>query len=279
MNRLLEIGFEPAGQWLLDSDVLRLELNRHSTQRNVLYAFVCDGEVKYVGKTIKPLAVRMAGYRNPAKGQRTNVRNNKLIRQHLARGDAVEILALPDSGLMHYGRFHLNLAAALEDSIVRIIAPSWNGGKLEDIRTDELRQVVQAPTPQKAEGARSSVAHAAAIADPPSFEANQTFLRTFDVVLRATYWKKGFFNVGVSSEKYIGSDGETIEILIPELGRPILGTINRRCNKNGTPRVMGGTGLRDWFQEFGKTMDIVEVQALSSTSIRLRFHGPVANCP
>ena len=61
MNRLLEIGFEPAGHWLLEGSSLRYELIRHSSQANILYAFICDGEVMYVGKT-----VRMANYRGPS---------------------------------------------------------------------------------------------------------------------------------------------------------------------------------------------------------------------
>ena len=53
MNRLLDIGFEPAGRWTLVDSEFRLELVRHMTRSNVLYAFVCDGAVVYVGKTTK----------------------------------------------------------------------------------------------------------------------------------------------------------------------------------------------------------------------------------
>src|SRR5690349_13211452 len=131
MNRLLEIGFEPAGHWLLDDGKLKFELSRHSTQTNILYAFVCDGDVMYVGKTICMLATRMSGYKTPGKTQTTNINNNQRILEVLARGAAVEILALPDHGLLHYGKFHLNLAAALEDDIIRKLDPVWNGGKTE----------------------------------------------------------------------------------------------------------------------------------------------------
>ena len=67
MNRLLEIGFQPAGHWLLIDGKLRFDLMRHATQRNILYAFICDAEVMYVGKTIRMLATRMSGYKTPAK--------------------------------------------------------------------------------------------------------------------------------------------------------------------------------------------------------------------
>lgn len=95
MNRLLEIGFVPAGHWTLENDRLKCELSRHSTQKNILYAFVCDGQVKYVGKTIRALAIRMSGYKTPGKTQTTNINNHRRIKELLSLGVAVEILALP----------------------------------------------------------------------------------------------------------------------------------------------------------------------------------------
>jgi hypothetical protein len=70
----------------------------------------------------------MSGYKTPTKTQTTNINNHRRIKDFLSLGVAVEILALPDSGLLHYGQFHLNLAAALEDAIIRVIDPEWNGG-------------------------------------------------------------------------------------------------------------------------------------------------------
>jgi hypothetical protein len=33
---------------------------------------------------------------------------------------------LPDNGLLRFGGFHLNLAAALEDSLINDLRPRWN---------------------------------------------------------------------------------------------------------------------------------------------------------
>jgi hypothetical protein len=55
----------------------------------------------------------MAGYKTPGGTQTTNRKNHWKIKQLLAEGVAVQIYALPDSGLLHYGKFRLNLAAAL----------------------------------------------------------------------------------------------------------------------------------------------------------------------
>lgn len=244
MNRLLEIGFEAAGHWVLESDKLNFKLTSHSTRANILYAFVCDGEVKYVGKSIQMLKDRMAGYRTPHKSQSTNVNGHKRIRDLLLQGIAVQILALPDNGLLHFGQFHLNLAAGLEDDIIRNINPDWNGGRVEEDLTpavSSLESEVDLPTPING---------------------------TFTFTLQPTYFRRGFFNVRVKDEKYLGGDGEKIELFLGDSTKPALGTIDRTANGNGTPRVMCGKELRDWFH-LGTQSSEISVQVLSPTSIRL----------
>lgn len=139
MNRLLNIGFARVGHWRLEGEELVFELSRYGTERNILYAFVVNGEVKYVGKTVSQLSARMSGYRNPGPTQSTNINNNRRIHELLASGSAVEIFALPDKGLLSYGGFHLNIAAGLEDDIIRVLDPEWNGGIRGEPASDALR--------------------------------------------------------------------------------------------------------------------------------------------
>ncbi len=242
MNRLIEVGFSVAGHWLLKESNIHFELIRYSTQKNFLYAFACDGQVKYVGKTTRQLSQRMSNYKNPDKTQATNVKGHDRILQFLTEGTAVDILALPDNGLVHYGQFHLNLAAALEDSIIKIMKPEWNGGTPETVQSISTKPTL----PQ---------------AGYPSHQ--------FNVKLHPTYYGNGFFNIGVDNEEHIGADGETIELFIGKQEQPILGTINRCANANGTPRIMGGSGLRNWFNENFDQLGTVLVEVISPMSLRL----------
>ena len=251
MNRLIEIGFQQAGHWRLDGGKLVSELTRLMTQKNILYAFISDGEVKYIGKTASTLGGRMRGYRNPAETQTTNIRNNRRIHDILASGGAVDIYALPDSGLLHYGAFHLNLAAGLEDDLIRVINPEWNGGRTEIAPATMLVEAASAP---------------------PLDELLEGTKRSFAFVLQPTYYRTGFFNVGVADEALLGADGETIELYTDAVPEPILGKINRTANRNETPRIMGGTGLRNWFQANAAENDQIRVDVFSATAIRL--HSP-----
>lgn len=132
--RLKAIGFTRVGRWILagQNDIDFFVYKReHKNSRNVLYAFVVDGHLKYVGKTIRILAARMRNYRKPGTRQLTSKKNHEFIRNCLQNNHVVEIYFLPDNGLLNYGGFHLNLAAGLEDDLIRKLNPPWNGGKKE----------------------------------------------------------------------------------------------------------------------------------------------------
>lgn len=126
MDRLIDIGFRKVGGWKQTSSGIECVLHDCADACNILYCFVCDQTVLYVGKTVQTLKKRMYGYQNPGPTQSTNIKGNKNIHDLLADGKQVDIFALPDNGLLHFGVFHINLAAGLEDSIVKTLNPIWN---------------------------------------------------------------------------------------------------------------------------------------------------------
>ena len=65
----------------------------------------------------------MKGYEKPGPTQRTNIKNRRNIMKQPTDGKFVDIFVLPDSGLLQYGGFHINLAAGLEDSLISYTDP------------------------------------------------------------------------------------------------------------------------------------------------------------
>lgn len=266
MNRLLEIGFQVAGHWSIEDGRLRISIRQHGTQRNVLYAFVCDGDVKYVGKSTKMLRERMNGYASGSPSARTNFRVRQLIHDQVVAGSAVEVYALPDNGLMHYGPFHLNLAAGLEDSIIRKLSPEWN---IASVRRAEEAALEQ-PESLITSGSRGPNL------ETESAESDRA-LGTFEFKLQPTYWRTGFFNGGIASSPLLGADGDTLEIFFGDEVEPVLGTINRTANANHTPRVIGGSALRRKFQTLAEmTPLIAEVRSATSIHLKVQVH-PLTN--
>ena len=236
MNRLIEIGFQCIGHWKLNDDHLVCELTSQMRTPNVLYAFVSNGEIKYIGKTTQPLKGRMASYQNPGPTQSTNIKNNENIKSLLKAGEAVDIFVLPDTGLLRYGGFHINLAAGLEDSLISDILPPWNGqhSKKEHKKVQvEVRSAEPAISEFDKEPAQG-------------IETNPNNT-TFQFQVRTTYFKQGFFNVPAKYAQAFGSDRDRIEIYCGENQELVQGYINRSVNLNNTPRIMGGVQLRQWF--------------------------------
>ncbi len=91
----------------------------------------------------------------------------------------------------------------------------------------------------------------------------------YELNLHPTYYDKGFFNFGVAVDALIRPDSGSITIELRDSHRSIEGRVNRNANQNGTPRVHGGTELRDWFQANYEVSDRLAVHILSPTRIRL----------
>lgn len=80
-----KLGFKYAGKWKLDNDkkIKANLIEEKKAQTKVLYAFVVDETVKYVGVTTS-LAQRMLNYRNNLdENQYANRRNNENITEIL----------------------------------------------------------------------------------------------------------------------------------------------------------------------------------------------------
>ena len=141
--RLVAIGFKSAGRWMPAGEVLRFTLEPSVMhEQNVLYAFAVDGQLMYVGKTTQSLLKRMQAYRSPAstaeRGGATNIKNNGNIAAALAAGAKVEIYVLHSLPHQQHGEFTVNLAAGLEDSLIKALAPPWNGKALANMAPTPL---------------------------------------------------------------------------------------------------------------------------------------------
>jgi hypothetical protein len=125
LKQLEQAGFQKIGFWFLENEEPRFKLESLGATKNILYAFVIGDSPVYVGKTTTQLRQRLSGYQRPGPTQQTNKRAHKYLKDALQK-EAVLIYAFPDNGLLSFGGFHLNVAAAIENSIVEKLQPKWN---------------------------------------------------------------------------------------------------------------------------------------------------------
>jgi ribonuclease VapC len=93
---------------------------------------------------------------------------------------------------------------------------------------------------------------------------------TLVLTLHKALYNQGFFNVPVDFDLFFGSHNSPIEIYIEDSQSPIVGTINRTAQRNGTPRIMGHTALRDYFRLECTEGDVLDVVIESPQRIRIR---------
>lgn len=246
-------------------------------QLNVLYAFVQDASVLYVGKTTGPLESRMGGYLRPHASQRTNVRNNQAL-LHLLRQDlAIDIYAWADTGMHRIGDFHLNYAAGLEDSIIRIVTPPWNGARTapptaaapDEPPLPPVPAIAEPPAPQSpapAEGESASASEVLALEQAGMIQASPVF----EVALGKTYYHNGFFNVPVKFSGLFPEHGTEISIYCGDSRTLIRATVDRKANQaNHTPHIYGRGSLANWFGLYKRLDDAATIRVVSTNEIEL----------
>lgn len=251
MTRLLDIGFQPVGSWNLDNGNLKFNLTIHKNTNNIIYAFISIGEILYIGQTTQTLSSRMRNYKTIYKNSgSTNIKNHNNIKDTLKKTDPepIKILVFVDNGLFHYGEYHLNLAAGLENSIISKISPPWNGSNKTNKNTNTKLQE------EKSKINRLE-------SDPQN--------NRFNFKLAPTYFNIGFFNVIIDNTNHFGKDRDVISIYLGEKQDLLHGYINRSANQNKTPRIMGGVRLKQWFQNNCTKNSLVSVEIFSPTSIWL----------
>ncbi len=203
-----------------------------------VYVLVVDRSVRYIGETVNLSDRYNNGYGNISPrncfqgGQETNCRLNSLIYEEIESGHQI--------GLWFHATHHHK---QVEKRLLECHQPEWNcckaGQKKKKRFSLKTRQ--QPSTPYK----------------------------SFPLVIHKTYYEQGFFNVRVAHADQFGSNGQRIEIFFGRAKHPIVGTINRTAQRNETPRIMGGTGLRNWFRQALSEMQEVTITLLAKTAIRI----------
>lgn len=126
LRKLISLGFERVGSWFWEGDDLNFELTQHAKEKNILYAFIVDGTVMYIGKSILTLHKRIYFYKNCGPSQRTNIRVRDKIRTCLKQGSQVLIYAFVQKVPLMYQDIAINIAAGIEDNLIAYIKPEWN---------------------------------------------------------------------------------------------------------------------------------------------------------
>lgn len=88
--------------WIYRRDATVYQLS--STVNHIVGCWVSEN-FEPIGKSTQTLRKRMAGYISPGPTSWTNQRNHHSIRGPLVQSVSVDVYALPDSGLMHFGTF------------------------------------------------------------------------------------------------------------------------------------------------------------------------------
>jgi hypothetical protein len=91
----------------------------------------------------------------------------------------------------------------------------------------------------------------------------------FQLRLQDTYWSQGFFNVTVDYQAFVTMDEGPFDLYLGDAAEPTIGRVSRSANQNATPRIYGNKPLATFFQTKYEPGDMVSVEIISPTSVRV----------
>ena len=233
-EQLIDLNFSVIGFWKKSNEGLSYEVldNKHNEFEidNSLYVFFDkeNDRILYVGKTTQTLKKRFYGYIR-GNGQSTNSKiHNKLVKE---RSGKILILSLNDVLPFNWGIYNINLAAGLEDSMIEIENPLWNG-KCSETEINE----------------ESSIENHSKIID-----------KFFIVTLSKTYFEIGSINVPLKKSDLLGKHDDIITIELSKDNKQIKTQINRNAVKNRSVRINQNKEIKEYYNKFYNMGDKVKI--------------------
>lgn len=270
---LQNLGFIDVGMWRITGDDIAYDLDGANAEangtilhvQNALYAFVSNNKVLYIGKTARSIRKRYIGYCRPGTRQATNFRCHNNIKRAINDGAEVRIMIFAPITHLRYADFEINLAAGLEDSLIKAFNPCWNGGKKgQPISEDAEREEAE-----EAEREKSIPMERLSIS-PLAQESAPSAVAVFTIKLGPTCYKYGFLNPGVQVSRFLGKDNDPIAVQFSDGSQPVISKIDRTANRTGAVRIVGrNREIARWFQEHYEEGDTVEGRVLDARTIEL----------
>lgn len=166
VEELLSRGFEELEPWVASED--RILPPRLLPDKRGVYAFTVGERVMYVGLASRSLKQRIGFYARPGVSQRTNIRLNAMIREHIKSGQTVRVLiAHPEDG--EWNGLRLSGPEGLEAALIEDFDLPWNmRGSVTPVLVEELEG--SSPAGRRARGSTPDAILAFVAANPKCTE-------------------------------------------------------------------------------------------------------------
>lgn len=122
--RLLEAGFERAGQWMI-SATDELKIDGLVPPSAGVYVFARDGLALYAGVATMGLRRRLYFYAHPGRSQITNLRLHSAIRQELENFHSIDVYTI-SIGESDWRGLPIDHNAGLEFGLIKHYSLPWN---------------------------------------------------------------------------------------------------------------------------------------------------------
>lgn len=274
LHLIENLGFVHSATCILrENDMLGIEMHANEFATNLLYAFVENETVRYIGFTEKTFANRLYGYGRPGSDQATNRRVNAYAKTILNGLGELTIYCFTEPEQLQFRGVNINLASGLEINLIKQVAQYnydhslgalWNlRGNPYSIRLERVPVAAQV---------QEMVEENLDYGPVEGLILNHAEPINFQVTLRDTYYNKGFINIRTRYSEHVGLNGAQMTVdLLGNFPRPSLQIPIYRdpTGINKLPRLHMGADYIEWVHLNHELNQHVNVRMINPHHIQL----------
>lgn len=261
LEKFKEIGFKPVGSWKVTPNGLTFDIEKeYESKKEVVYAFISDEIVHYVGKTDTTLKNRMTSYKNGKEGNKSGSTNKEIynkIFEKIQKGCEVKIYVLFDIEINHMG-YKVSISSGIEPSLISALDPKlcWNSR----YSNSSIRKI-----------SNKSIDNNSTRIKPINSSEPLKYPVHAQCALRMEYFLKGLISFSKSYSDYLPKNSNVnVQIEIADSKNTFTGKFTRSSDKT---IINGHDDLKDWYNKNFKQNDIIDIEILREDHFRLSKHN------
>lgn len=279
MKKIVDLGFKKIGVWKKDEKGIFWNLKNFKEMRDVVFAFVSNQEIVYIGVTEIELKTFLQEFIEPLDIDLEKITIKNLLLEELVNNE-VDIFVLKNRKF--FGLMKKFTLVQINELIERV-NPLWNSYNLKNrmknivgkdridlIHSEKLKQKLKQEELENEIAEKEKIEEEGLEIQEKSKGKKKN--ETYFFILGKSYYERGFFNLKTSYSNLVGEDKTDIKIILIGKNKEekiIPAKINRTANSSKTARIVGNKALKIWFKDNIDINNQLKITFISKKKIKL----------
>lgn len=262
MKKLSELGFKKIGVWKKNENNIFFQLKELNDAKEVLFAFVIDENVIYIGYSPINFETFLQTYANPSDIDLEKIKIKKFLLNKI-NDNKITIYALKN-------RKFFGLLKKFSDyqisELITEYKPLLNSNNLKN----RMKNIVGRDRTAVVESEKLKKLNK----DKEEAKKAKKKYETYIFILGKSYYERGLFSVKAAYSHLVGKNKSELELILIDKDKNetvISARVSRTLGSSKTARIIGNKPLRIWFEKNTHVNDELRITFIDKDKIQLEI--------